>query len=263
MAWLPASIRSRRRHSNQAVASASTGAPAGPVAQLPWAKRSSPEGSQAKRSARARCSGFRMLTAKIPAWRISSSGLAARLMQQRSWGGSAETEQRAVAVSPLRPARPRTVTTVTVAASLRITALKASASRCSVTAPVISRSSCLRPYGAAVARMEEMAGISLQPERHRLIRPQLGLARRVDPEQGLADHDIDDGEGAERLDHLHLAADVVLVGRARLRPLRHEPQILGPDAELDRAIRHRRRQGQIDPALGATEAPAREHAPPD
>ncbi len=66
-----------------------------------------------------------MLTQKKPASPIGSWAEAVLLTQTRSCGGSADTEQTAVAVSPPRNSRCRVVISVTLAARWRMPFLKA------------------------------------------------------------------------------------------------------------------------------------------
>src|SRR5262245_65712520 len=69
-----------------------------------------------------------MLTQKKPASPIGSWALAVLFTQTRICGGSAETEQTAVAVNPPRRSRWRVVIRVTLAARWRMPLLKAAAS---------------------------------------------------------------------------------------------------------------------------------------
>src|SRR5260370_12479330 len=72
--------------------------------------------------------GESMLPQKKPASPIGSWALAVLLTHTRIWGGSAETEQTAVAVNPPRSSRWRVVIRVTLAARWRMPFLKAAAS---------------------------------------------------------------------------------------------------------------------------------------
>ena len=128
---VPAESSATSLQSNDTGQPFSTGAPVVSVAQSPMSlKRSSPStpSMPAKRSAILRCWGLRILTQKKPAWPIGSCAEAVLLTQTRSCGGSAETEQTAVAVNPPRCWRWRVVIRVTLAARWRMPFLKAAAS---------------------------------------------------------------------------------------------------------------------------------------
>ena len=126
--WLPASTFFEIVQSNPASASLRMGAPVAITVQVPRSNRSSRSvlSMPANLRAMSSCSLARMFTPNDPASRISSCAPASWFTQINSRGGSAETEQVAVAVSPSLAPLWAAVITVTPAANCRIPALKSS-----------------------------------------------------------------------------------------------------------------------------------------
>ncbi|VVT29107.1 hypothetical protein RV134_350287 [Roseovarius sp. EC-HK134] len=128
MAWLPWVIRSVSRQ-EKAVARGSTGPSGRGVIVSPSKRAAGFSGEEpAKARATSTASSGSTLTQKAP---FSITARAMRLSVRRQMsteGGSAESEEKALTVAPARPETPSVVTTVTVAATCRMAAKKASRS---------------------------------------------------------------------------------------------------------------------------------------
>lgn len=122
---VPASWAVTIRQSKLTRASSRIGEPVTSVVQRPAPKRASPSMPvrPAKRSAISCWPAESRLTARWPVASRSRCASASRLTQARSCGGSAETEQTAVAVRPAFVPSPAVVTNVTPAASCRMPAV--------------------------------------------------------------------------------------------------------------------------------------------